>query len=723
MKGYPLYRKDWFVDMSKLVIVESPAKAKTIKKYLGPGFEVIASMGHIRDLPKTLLGVDVDHGFKPRYVDIPGKTALIRQLKSMAAESDGVILATDPDREGEAISWHLAQILKVDIGDTNRVTLNEITKTGVTQGMENPRHLDMDLVNAQQARRILDRIVGYKLSPFLWKKVRKGLSAGRVQSAAVSIIVDREDEIRAFVSEEYWSIDALLAATPKGKGFPARFHGTAKGKMKIENKEQADGILKELRNAAFQVSGVKRGVRQISPAPPFITSTMQQEASRKLGFAARRTMKAAQELYEGVEVEGIGAIGLITYMRTDSLRISEDARKEGNDFIRETYGADYLPAKPRTFKSRNNAQDAHEAIRPSMPSLTPDRVKESLTSDQFRLYKLIWDRFIASLMANCVHDTCQVDIRADKYLFKASGYTVRFEGYTVLYVEGKDEESDENGPLPTLNEGDVLHLRELGGNQHFTQPPPRYTEATLIKTLEENGIGRPSTYAPTISTILAREYIEREGKALRPTALGEVTTRLMKEQFPEVVDVEFTANMEQQLDGVEHGKADWVDTLDAFYKEFSKTLERAEENLSGEKIKVPEVESDVVCEQCGRKMVIKSGRYGKFLACPGYPECKNTKRIVEETGAVCPKCGGSIVAKKSKNNRKFFGCSNYPQCDFVTWSEPTKELCPKCGKTLFKKKGRNAGVACLTEGCGFEKGPHDEGEAPAAPEKAAPAEE
>ena len=469
--------------MSKLVIVESPAKAKTIKKYLGPGFEVIASMGHISDLPKTLLGVDVDHGFKPRYVDIPGKTALIRQLKSMAAESDGVILATDPDREGEAISWHLAQILKVDMGDNNRVTFNEITKTGVTQGMENPRHLDMDLVNAQQARRILDRIVGYKLSPFLWKKVRKGLSAGRVQSAAVSIIVDREDEIRAFVSEEYWSIDALLAATPKGKGFPARFHGTAKGKMKIENKEQADGILKELRNAAFQVSGVKRGVRQISPAPPFITSTMQQEASRKLGFAARRTMKAAQELYEGVEVEGIGAIGLITYMRTDSLRISEDARKEGNDFIRETYGADYLPAKPRTFKSRNNAQDAHEAIRPSMPSLTPDRVKESLTSDQFRLYKLIWDRFIASLMANCVHDTCQVDIRADKYLFKASGYTVRFEGYTVLYVEGKDEESDENGPLPTLNEGDVLHLRELGGNQHFTQPPPRYTEATLIKTL------------------------------------------------------------------------------------------------------------------------------------------------------------------------------------------------------------------------------------------------
>ncbi len=696
--------------MSKLVIVESPAKAKTIKKYLGPGYEVVASMGHIRDLPKTLLGVDVEHGFKPRYVDIPGKTALIRELKQRAAESDGVILATDPDREGEAISWHLAQLLKVDPEENNRVTFNEITKTGVTQGMEQPRRLDMDLVNAQQARRILDRIVGYKLSPFLWKKVRKGLSAGRVQSAAVSIIVDRENEIRAFVSEEYWSLDALLAATEKGKAFPARFHGTKKGKIKIENKEQADAILAELRNASFRVDGVKRGVRQITPAPPFITSTMQQEASRKLGFAARRTMKAAQELYEGVEVEGIGAVGLITYMRTDSLRISEDARKEGSDYIRETYGADYLPPKPRYFKSRSNAQDAHEAIRPSTPSLTPARVKDSLTSDQYRLYKLIWERFIASLMANCVHDTCQVDIAADKYLFKASGYTVKFDGYTVLYVEGKDEESDENGPLPALNEGDTLFLRELKGNQHFTQPPPRYTEATLIKTLEENGIGRPSTYAPTISTILAREYVERDGKALKPTALGEVTTRLMKEQFPEVVDVEFTANMEQQLDSVEHGKSDWVQTLDDFYKGFSATLQKAEENLSGERIKVPEVESDVVCEQCGRKMVIKSGRYGKFLACPGYPECKNTKRIVEETDGICPKCGGAIVAKKSKSNRKFFGCSNYPQCDFVTWSEPTKELCPRCGKTLFKKKGRGAGVYCLTEGCGFEKGPEDKPE-------------
>ena len=692
--------------VSKLVIVESPAKAKTIKKYLGPGYEVVASMGHIRDLPKTLLGVDIEHGFKPRYVDIPGKTSLIRQLKTMAADSDGVILATDPDREGEAISWHLAQLLKVDPQGDNRVTFNEITKNGVTQGMEHPRKLDMDLVNAQQARRILDRIVGYKLSPFLWKKIRKGLSAGRVQSAAVSIIVDRENEIRAFVSEEYWSLDALLSDTPEGRPFPARFHGTPAGKIKIENKEQADAILEKLRQATFLVSAVKRGTRKISPAPPFITSTMQQEASRKLGFAARRTMKAAQELYEGVEVEGIGAIGLITYMRTDSLRISEDARKEGNEYIKERYGEKYLPEKPRYFKSRNNAQDAHEAIRPSVPSLTPERVKPSLTADQYKLYKLIWERFIASLMANCVHDTCQADIAAGEYLFKASGYTVRFDGHTVLYVEGRDEEAEAGGPLPVINVGDVLTLRELKGNQHFTQPPPRYTEATLIKALEENGIGRPSTYAPTISTILTREYIEREGKALRPTALGEVTTKLMKEQFPEVVDVDFTAHMEQQLDSVETGKSDWVKTLDSFYDGFAKTLAQAEENLSGERIKVPEVESDVVCENCGRKMVIKTGRYGKFLACPGYPECKNTKRIVEETGGICPKCGGSIVAKKSKSNRKFFGCSNYPNCDFVTWSEPTKELCPKCGKTLFKKKGRHAGLYCLTEGCGYEKEPY-----------------
>lgn len=697
--------------MSKLVIVESPAKAKTIQKYLGQGYEVVASMGHIRDLPKSLLGVDIENNFKPRYMDIPGKTALIRQLKQEAANSDAVILATDPDREGEAISWHLAQLLKVDMNDNNRVTFNEITKSGVTAGMEHPRHIDMNLVNAQQARRILDRIVGYKLSPFLWKKIRKGLSAGRVQSAAVRIIVDREEEIRAFKSEEYWTIDALLARDGKGKAFPAKLYGTGKGKLKINDKETADNILAELKEQEFTVAAVKRGVRQVSPAPPFITSTLQQEASRKLGFAARRTMKAAQELYEGVEVEGYGAVGLITYMRTDSLRISDDARKDGNDFIREQYGEQYLPEKPRIFKSRANAQDAHEAIRPSMPAMRPDRVRDSLTPDQYKLYKLIWERFIASLMANCVQDTCQMDIKAGQYLFKASGYTVRFEGYTVLYVEGKDEEDEAGGSLPVLEEGLKLVQRELKGNQHFTQPPPRYTEATLIKTLEENGIGRPSTYAPTITTILSREYIEREGKALKPTPLGEITTKLMIDLFPEIVDVDFTANMERQLDDVDSGKTDWVETLDSFYQEFAETLAIAEKEASGERIVVPDEETDVVCELCGRKMVIKSGRYGKFLACPGYPECKNTKKIVKETGGICPKCGGKIIAKKSKNNRLFYGCSNYPNCDFVTWNEPSTELCPRCGKTLFKKKGKAGGLFCITEGCGYTSADKDKNDA------------
>ena len=688
--------------MSKLVIVESPSKAKTIQKYLGSGYEVVASMGHVRDLPKTLLGVDVEHNFKPRYVDIAGKSALIRELRQKAAKSDGVILATDPDREGEAISWHLSQLLGTDPAQENRVTFNEITRTGVQQGMAHPRALDMDLVNAQQARRILDRLVGYKLSPFLWKKIRKGLSAGRVQSATVGLVVDRENAIRAFVSEEFWTIDALLSLTADGKPFPAKFYGDRKHKIKIKTKEQADALLDELRPASYTVGAVKRGTRRISPAPPFITSTLQQDASRKLGFDTRRTMKTAQELYEGVTVEGIGAMGLITYMRTDSLRISEDARRDGNAYILETYGKQYLPEKPRYYKSRSDAQDAHEAIRPTTPSLTPARVRGSLTSDQYKLYKLIWERFIASLMANAVHNTCQADIEAGDYLFKASGYTVQFEGYTVLYVEGKDEEDEANAPLPNLEQGQALVLREIAGNQHFTQPPPRYTEATLVKAMEENGIGRPSTYAPTIGTILSREYIERDGKALRPTKLGEITTELMKEQFPQVVDVEFTANMEQQLDSVEHGKTNWVQTLDDFYGDFSKTLQKAEETLTGERIQVPDVESDVTCELCGRKMVIKSGRYGKFLACPGYPECKNTKRLVEQTGGICPKCGGAILAKKSRNGRKFYGCANYPKCDFVSWNEPSSEVCPRCGKTLFKKKGKNGGLFCITEGCGYQ---------------------
>ena len=684
-----------------LVIVESPAKAKTIGKYLGPAYQVKACMGHLRDLPKSKLGVDVENDFEPNYRPIKGKEDIIRDLKQAAKESDAVYLATDPDREGEAISWHLKQLLDLPEDKTFRVTFNEITRKVVTESIRQPRDIDQDLVDAQQARRILDRIVGYELSPLLWKKIRRGLSAGRVQSVAMRLVADREKEIADFVPQEYWTLDALLK-NDQGARFKAHYYGRGGKKYEPSSQQEVDGIRAQLQDTPFAVSNVKRTDKRRSPSPPFTTSTMQQEASRKLGFAARRTMKTAQELYEGVEVEGIGAVGLITYMRTDSLRISEDARREGNNYIRERYGDQYLPEKPRYFKSRSNAQDAHEAIRPSMPDLTPDRVKGSLTSDQYRLYKLIWERFIASLMANCVQDTCQVDIGANGYVFKASGYTVRFDGYTVLYVEGKDEEEEDGGALPAFEEGDLLFLRDLKGNQHFTQPPARYTEATLIKALEENGIGRPSTFAPTVSTILNREYVEREGKALKPTALGEVTTQLMKENFAEIVDVEFTANMERQLDSVEAGKRDWVSILDDFYKGFAATLQKAEDNLSGERIKVPEVESDEVCELCGRKMVIKSGRYGKFLACPGYPDCKNTKRIVEKTGGICPKCGGDI-GKKSKNNRKFYGCSNYPNCDFVTWSEPVSEVCPKCGKTLFKKKGRNAGLYCLTEGCGFEK--------------------
>ncbi len=685
--------------MSTLIIVESPSKVKTVQKYAGSEYRVMASVGHIRDLPKTLLGVDIDNNFKPRYVDIPGKSALIRQIKAAAAECDDVLLATDPDREGEAIAWHLAQILGLDLNKRCRVAITEITKTGVTRGLQNMHSLDMNLVNAQQARRVLDRIVGYKISPFLWKKIRKGLSAGRVQSAAVRIVVDREEEIRAFVSEEYWTIDAKLSVGTRGKQFPAKLYGDKDGKLSVTTGEQSDEILQKLQDAVYTVQKVKRGTRRLQPAPPFITSTLQQEANRRLGFPARRTMQAAQELYEGVEVEGIGATGLITYMRTDSLRISEEARAAGNAYIKETYGDRYLPEKPRYFKSKASAQDAHEAIRPSMPSLTPDRVKSSLTSDQYKLYKLIWERFIASLMANCEQETCQVDVEAAGYIFKASGYTVTFDGYTVLYTEAKDTEDESSVALPKLNEGDVLTLRDLTGNQHFTQPPPRYNEATLVKAFEEKGIGRPSTYATTISTILSREYIEREGKSLKPTVLGEITTQLMKEQFPQIVDVQFTAQMEEGLDNVEIGKVDWVAQLDEFYKDFAVTLAKAEESLTGERIKVPEVESDVLCENCGRKMVIKSGRFGKFLACPGYPDCKTTKQLVEMTKGVCPKCGGTIVAKKSKRGRKFFGCSNYPKCDFVTWNEPSDKVCPSCGKTMFVKKGKKGGVFCATEGC------------------------
>lgn len=695
--------------MSKLVIVESPSKAKTIKKYLGPGYEVVASMGHVRDLPEKRLSVDVKHDFAPKYTIIKGKEKLVDELKTAAAQSDGIYLATDPDREGEAISWHLAYILGLNINEENRVTFNEITKTGVSNGMEHPRRIDMDLVNAQQARRILDRLVGYKLSPFLAKVIRKGLSAGRVQSVAVRLVVDREEEIRAFKPEEYWTIDAKLV--PKGgrKAFPASFYGDEAGnKIKISNKEEADAILEKLEDAQFTVAKIKKGSRRKSPAPPFSTSTMQQEASRKLGFQARRTMKAAQELYEGVEIEGQGAVGLITYMRTDSLRLSEDAVKEAAEYIRERWGDRYVPDKPRQYKTRAGAQDGHEAIRPTNVRLTPDEVKSSLTGDQYKLYKLIWERFVACQMSNCLQSTTQADITANGYLFKASGYTVTFDGFTVLYVEGKDEESEVTGALPVLEQDMPLRKKELAGNQHFTQPPARYTEASLIKALEENGIGRPSTYAATISTITGREYVVREGKAFKPTELGEVSTQLMKERFPKIVNVKFTAQVESDLDKVQSGEENWVETLHKFYDDFDKTLQKAKKEMEGVKITLKEDQTDLICEKCGRPMVVKFGRYGKFIACSGYPECKNIKKIVHETGAECPKCGGKVVVKKSKRGRVFYGCSEYPNCDFVSWDEPTMEKCPRCGKTLLKKKGKHPKFYCITPDCGYEKVQEDE---------------
>ena len=695
------------VCLSNLVIVESPAKAKTIKKYLGKDFEVVASMGHVRDLPKSKFGVDVDHDFTPMYVDIKGKEDLIKDLKKAAQKSDAIFLATDPDREGEAISWHLAQMLGVDMNQPNRVTFNEITKSGVKYGMDHPRMIDVKLVDAQQARRVLDRIVGYKISPFLWRKVRKGLSAGRVQSVAVRIIMDREEEIRAFKQQEYWSIDAKLAAKGHAKKpFPAKLYAIDGKKLEltaIPDEKRAREIVESLDGADYIVSNVKKGVRRKSPAPPFITSTLQQEASRRLGYQSRRTMKVAQELYEGVEIEGIGATGLITYMRTDSLRISDEAAEQAKIYITDTYGKEYLPATRRVFKTKKNAQDAHEAIRPSDPSLTPDRVKKDLTAEQYKLYKLIWERFIASQMANALLDTVAVDIEAANCLFKASGFTVKFDGFTVLYEESKDTDDENTASLPPLEAGNVLTLKELTPNQHFTQPPARYTEASLIKTLEENGIGRPSTYAPTITTILARGYVERENTSLKPTALGEVTTKLMEEQFAKIVDVTFTANMEKTLDEVEEGNVDYPKMLSGFYDDFMTTLEQAEKNMDGTRVKVPDEETDIVCELCGRKMVIKTGRFGKFLACPGFPECRNTKKIVKETGGLCPVCGGKVLAKKSKNGKGYYGCEHNPQCQFMTWDKPLSETCPKCGSTLFQKTGRGALIHCLKEGCDYAR--------------------
>ncbi len=689
--------------MPKLVIVESPAKAKTIGKYLGRGYKVTASMGHVRDLPASTLGIDVENGYTPKYITIKGKQKLVKELKAEAKKCDGVLLATDPDREGEAISWHLANILGLDPAAPNRVTFDEITKKGVKEGMAHPRAINIDLFNAQQARRELDRLVGYKLSPFLWRKVRKGLSAGRVQSVAVRLIRDREIEIENFKPDEYWNIDALLHAQGDKSEFTARLAANADGKkLTVTNKAQADGILAALDGKDYTITKIEKGKRRRQPAPPFITSTLQQDASRAFGFSATRTMRAAQTLYEGVDIAGHGTVGLITYMRTDALRIAAEAQAAAKTFIADRWGENYVCKTARKWKSRSAtaAQDAHEAIRPSMPELTPDEVEQSISGDTAKLYRLIWSRFMASQMADCIQDTVSASITAGDYLFRASGFRVAFDGFTALYEESTDDTKKKETALPPLEEGQKLALKKLTADQKFTQPPPLYTEATLIHALEENGIGRPSTYAPIITTIVDRGYVEKDQKKLKTTPLGQAVNTVMMEQFPNIVDVKFSADMEKKLDVVEAGQADWVKTIDDFYQGFSKSLEQAEKNMEGKRIKVEDIPTDEICEKCGRPMVIKSGRYGKFVACSGFPECRNAHPLVKDTGGLCPLDGGHMLVRKSAKGRVYYGCSNYPKCNYMTWDEPVPEKCPQCGSTLFKKKGQ---LYCAKEGCGFVK--------------------
>ncbi len=726
---------------TNLVIVESPAKAKTIGKYLGPGFEVKASMGHIRDLPKSKLGVDVST-FEPDYENIKDKADVIRDLRKSAKASDRIYLATDPDREGEAISWHLQSVLGVPKEKTCRVTFNEITQKVVKESIANPRDIDQDLVDAQQARRVLDRIVGYQLSPLLWKKIRRGLSAGRVQSVATRLAVEREAEIRAFTPQEYWSITAALSrVAPNLGGFQAEFYGREK-RMELTSGEQVQGIVDTVKGSPFTVSGVKRQDKHRSPAPPFTTSTLQQEASRKLNMIPKRTMSIAQQLYEGIDIQGVGTVGLITYMRTDSLRLSEEALSAARTFIQSRYGKQYYPEKTRRFKSKGGAQDAHEAIRPSDVNLTPEDLKKSLTADQYRLYKLIWSRFLACQMAGAVYDSVTIEVESAGYRFRASHSSVKFNGFTAVYEESLDEDEEApQSPLPDLKEGEALKLNGLTPGQHFTQPPARFTEATLIKALEEKGVGRPSTYAPTISTITDRQYVVKEGKYLRPTPLGEVVTGLMKEKFPDIVDTDFTAQMESRLDKVEAGEAQWKQVLGEFYNGFDAELKKAENELDGERIKVPDEESDEVCDLCGRKMVVKMGRFGRFLACPGWPECTFTKPLVVEMPGRCPKCGGRLVKRtgvSKKNNKQYtYYCCEHlnskveaKRCDFMTWEVPVKDNCPICGWTMFKLSGRGfKRPFCINSDCsnflpedkrgGFKKKTQDAAEGESAEKKPA----
>ncbi len=687
---------------NNLVIVESPAKAKTIKQYLGKSYSVVASMGHIRDLPKSQMGVDLDNNFEPKYITIRGKGDLLSKLKKEAKSAKKIYLATDPDREGEAISWHLACLLDIDENSNCRIAFNEITKNAVQEAIKEPRPIDVDLVNAQQARRVLDRIVGYKISPILWRKVKKGLSAGRVQSVATRLVVDREREIEGFTPDEFWTVDAKLK-TSKGEEFVASLYSKNGKKIKPSEATEVKSIEEDLKSAKYTVADVKKAEKKRNPAPPFTTSTMQQEASRKLNFTVKRTMMAAQRLYEGVQVEGHGTIGLITYMRTDSQRISANALSDARDIIASKYGESYLPSKPNFYKTKSNAQDAHEAIRPTYASITPQELKSSLPADMYKLYKLIWERFIACQMKPALYETITADIKAGSYEFHANGSKLKFKGYMSVYVEGRDDgEKETDNVLPKFEKNDELNLVKLLSEQHFTQPPQRYTEATLIKMLEEKGIGRPSTYAPTITTITARGYVGRDKKQLVPTELGTVVTDIMVEHFPEIAGIEFTAEMEDKLDGIESGKADWVKILDDFYTPFNKTLQIADEKIG--KVKLEDEKSDVICEKCGRTMVYKMGRFGKFLACPGFPECRNAKPIVKETGASCPKCGKNILEKKSKTGKIYYGCEDNPKCDFMTWDVPVaKEKCPECGGLLLKKKGRKKQVVCWNSECGYEK--------------------
>ena len=654
----------------KLIIVESPAKANTIKKFLGGNTKVVASMGHIRDLPKSKLGIDVEHNFEPEYINIRGKGDLIKELKKDAKSSKKVYLATDPDREGEAIAWHLSKILDVDDSKITRVTFNEITKTAVQKAIKEPRDIDINLVDAQQARRVLDRIVGYKISPVLWKKVRRGLSAGRVQSVAVKLIVDREEEIEKFIPEEYWNIYVKLLDEKSKKTFEAKFYGKDGKKQEVHNKEQVDKILSGIENAKYIVEDVKKGEKKRNPAPPFTTSTMQQEASIKLGFTLKKTMSVAQGLYEGVKIPEKGTVGLITYMRTDSTRISEEARAAAKKHIVEEYGENYY--ENRYYKTNKEAQDAHEGIRPTYADLEPEKIKESLTNDQYKLYKLIYNRFMASQMTAAVYDTMSVTIDANNYTFKANGQNLKFKGFMTLYVEGTDEKQEEEvGIIPELEVKQEVKKQKIEPKQSFTEPPARYTEASLVKALEEKGIGRPSTYSPTITTILERRYIEKVQKQLMPTELGKVVNKLLVENFSDVVNVEFTANIENQFDNIAEGKENWRKMISDFYRPFEENLEKVEKEL--EHVEMVEEVSDVKCEKCGRMMVYKYGKFGKFLACPGYPECKNTKAIVETVDVPCPKCGGTVQVRRAKNKKKYYICENNPKsCDYISWNKPTK---------------------------------------------------